>query len=210
MIIGASPMGDGKVFQEFDPKDYFIICADGGYETALKYGITPDYIVGDFDSVKKMPSPKDHNIKVLPAEKDVTDTMYAAQLGLRKGLNSFVLIGCLHGPRHDHTMANFHVMLYIIKKGGTAIMADAESKTFLLGESRLRITGQKNSTLSVFPFGSNSCNVSYKGLKYPLDHWDLSMGDTLMGVSNEITDSYAEIVVHAGYAMVILFNKRIP
>ena len=55
MIIGASPILDSRVFQEFDPKDYFVICADGGYETALKLGLVPDLVVGDFDSAQKRP-----------------------------------------------------------------------------------------------------------------------------------------------------------
>ncbi|MEG1426913.1 MAG: thiamine diphosphokinase [Oscillospiraceae bacterium] len=142
----------------------------------------------------------------MPVEKDVTDTMYAALLGMKMGMKSFLLLGCLHGPRYDHTIANFNVMLHIVQSGGTAVMADENSKAFLLGECRLRLTMQKNAVVSVFPFGTFSCNVSYKGLRYPLSHQDLTMGDTLMGVSNQIVDNYAEIVVHAGYALAIIYN----
>ena len=52
MIIGAAPV-DRRVFKEFDPRHYYVICADAGYETAVKAGVTPDLIVGDFDSAKK-------------------------------------------------------------------------------------------------------------------------------------------------------------
>ncbi|MEG1426912.1 MAG: hypothetical protein RSC76_04410 [Oscillospiraceae bacterium] len=58
MIIGASPITDGKIFEEFNPKEHYVICADGGYETAIQCGVVPDYVVGDFDSVKKCPPHK--------------------------------------------------------------------------------------------------------------------------------------------------------
>lgn len=206
MIIAAGPIESNKIFKEFSPKDYYVICADGGYETALKYGIVPDYIVGDFDSVKVMPSPIEFKVKVLPTDKDVTDTMYAVLLGLKLGYKDFVLIACSGGERIDHTMANYNVMLYLARKNAFAIMADEKSKTFILSGSRLRISEQKGSLVSVFPFGSNMCNVSYWGLKYPLEKSDLMTGDTLMGVSNEVISGEAEIIVHSGYAMVILYN----
>ena len=73
-----------------------MICADAGYETAVKYGITPDLIVGDFDSVKTLPQ-KSAKVLTLPVEKDVTDTMFAVMKGLTMGFRSFVLLGCLGG-----------------------------------------------------------------------------------------------------------------
>ena len=30
MIIGAAPLVSGAVFEEFDPKEHYVICADAG------------------------------------------------------------------------------------------------------------------------------------------------------------------------------------
>lgn len=38
MIIGAAPLASGAVFEEFDPKEHYVICADAGYDTAVQYG----------------------------------------------------------------------------------------------------------------------------------------------------------------------------
>ena len=81
MIIGASPLDGRKVFKEFDPRHYYVICADAGYETAMKAGIKPDLVVGDFDSAKE-PPPKEIKCVSLPVDKDVTDTMFAVMKGL--------------------------------------------------------------------------------------------------------------------------------
>ncbi len=207
MIIGASPYVRKSVFDELNLEEYFIICADAGLETAQKFGVTPHLVVGDFDSLNSIPNSKDFGVKVLPKEKDITDSMYAAMYGLAQGFRQFILVGCFGGKRADHTIANYNVMLYLSRKGANSIMLDNVSKTFLLSDSRLRISDQKGCIVSVFPFGTNMCNLSYRGLKYGMSHGDLMMGDTLMGVSNEIIEDSAEIEVHAGYAMIIVYNE---
>ena len=205
MIIGASPILDGRVFQEFDPKDYFVICADGGYETALKLGVVPDLVVGDFDSAQKRP-PASLRTLVLPVEKDVTDTMFAALKGLAKGLRDFVLLGCLGGPRFDHSLASIETLLYLRDHGAWGFLADERTKVFLLREEKLRITKLKGATVSVFPYGCPTCTVTYTGLQYPLTRGSLTVGGLLMGVSNSIVSDDAEIKVHSGTALVAVYQ----
>lgn len=41
MIIGAAPLVSGAVFEEFDPKEHYVICVDAGYDTAVQYGRSP-------------------------------------------------------------------------------------------------------------------------------------------------------------------------
>ncbi len=205
MIIGASPIENDAIFQEFPPSKYYVICADGGYETAQKYKITPDLIVGDFDSVTTPPQ-KGRKVVPLPVEKDVTDTMFSVMKGLVKGYRSFVLVGCLGGPRFDHSLANLEVLQFLRTHGATGVIADEHTKVFLISDSRLRLTEMKGATVSVFPFGEQSCNVSYQGLFYPLNHDTLTTGGTLMGVSNSVVEDVAEIRVHAGTALVVVYT----
>ena len=47
-----------------------VICADGGLTVAKTLGITPDILIGDFDSTKL---PQCDNIIRLPMEKKVAD-----------------------------------------------------------------------------------------------------------------------------------------
>ena len=206
MIIGAAPIESEAVFQEFPPEKYYVICADAGYETAVKYGITPDLIVGDFDSAKTLPQ-KSRKVLSLPVEKDVTDTMYAVMKGFAKGLRGFVLLGCLGGPRFDHSLANLEVLQYIRQHSGHAVIADEHTKLFLISDSRLRLTQMKGATVSVFPYGCASCNLSYQGMFYPLSQETLATGGTLMGVSNSIVEDTAEIRVHSGTALIAVYQE---
>ena len=205
MIIGASPLASAAVFEEFPPENYYVICADAGYETAAQYGITPDLIVGDFDSAKEAP-PKSKKVMKLPVEKDVTDTMFAVMKGFSKGFHKFVLVGCLGGPRFDHSLANLEVLQFILAHNGWGMIASEHTKVFLVSESCLRITQMKGATVSVFPFNGASCNVTYTGLLYPLTRETLHCGGVLMGVSNRIVEDTAEIRVHAGTALVVVYQ----
>lgn len=206
MIIGAAPIRGGGVFKEFDPQAHYVICADAGFETAQKHGVKPDLIVGDFDSAKA-PPPADVKRMKLPVEKDVTDTMFAAMKGLSKGCRDFVLLGCLGGARFDHTLANLEVLRFLRDHGGRGFLADDHTKVFLLYDEKLTITGMKGATVSVFPYGCMSCNVSYTGLQYPLAREDLTVGGLVMGVSNSIVDNRAVIRVHMGTALVVVYTQ---
>ena len=208
MIIGAAPVRDSAVFDEFDPNEYFIICADGGYDTAVKYNIVPNCIIGDFDSTKYDMEESNSVIK-LPTEKDATDTMYAAYVGLKLGYKDFVLIGCLGGERYDHTFANYNVLYYLSNNSANAIMADSISKVFMLKGRKLTLSDMKDYTVSVFPFGNSNCTVTYEGLKYPMNADSLITGDILSGISNVIIDNTASIKVSAGTAMVIVLKPNI-
>lgn len=71
--------------------DDLVIAADAGYETCRTAGITPDVILGDFDS---MDAPEGGpGVIRLPVEKDDTDTMAAVKLGLERGCKEFYIYG---------------------------------------------------------------------------------------------------------------------
>lgn len=66
----------------------FVIAADAGYQTCLRVGVTPDLLLGDFDS---MEIPADFsNIRRSPVEKDDTDTMLAIKTGPCRGLRGIL------------------------------------------------------------------------------------------------------------------------
>ena len=67
--------------------DDFIIAADGGWLACRKTGITPDLLLGDFDSLSTQPDFP--NILRVPVEKDDTDTMLALQNGPERGETEF-------------------------------------------------------------------------------------------------------------------------
>ena len=207
MIIGAAPMTSGKIFEEFDPAEHYVICADGGYDNAVRCGIQPDLIIGDFDSAMTE-LPEDVRVLRLPVQKDETDTMAAVMVGFKLGCTSFVLMGCLGGARFDHSIANINVLLYIANRGGSGVICEEDTKIFVLRGGRVVFTELEGATVSVFPFDGNSCNLTYEGLEYPLYQQNLNAGASLMGVSNSIVKDRAEIRVNFGCALIILYTPE--
>ena len=80
-----------------------VIAADSGYDTALRLGIRPDVIVGDFDSTSLRAELIGKGYNPCPADKDETD----AELAIMHS-SEYDLIGGGEG-RIDHTLSLFTV-----------------------------------------------------------------------------------------------------
>ena len=52
ILAGGSIHNDDIIRQYIRPDD-FIICADSGYDHAVRMGISPQIVVGDLDSVEE-------------------------------------------------------------------------------------------------------------------------------------------------------------
>lgn len=207
ILLGSAPVEDGAVFDAFDAKNAYRICADGGLDTARKYGILPDLLIGDFDSVQGELPEGIETIRLKP-EKDDTDLLAAAREGLRRGCREFILLGALGGERFEHSYANLCVLQFLAREGCRAVMAEKGTRVFLLqaGETQplLQMCG---AMFSAFPFGCPSCTVSYTGMQYPLKEYPLR-SDFPLGVSNRIVTETASVTVHTGEMLGVLYQPR--
>lgn len=175
-----------------------VIAADRGLEYALAAGITPDIAAGDFDSAAILP-PEGMECVRVPAEKDVTDAWLAAEIAIERGCTELRFF-CALGGRADHSAANLQMLYSLRLRGINAAIYGENERVFFLHEQTAQIE-RFGGYASVFAFGGNAV-VSETGVKYPLDHKELSPAFPL-GVSNEICEPYAQITVHSGTAMVM-------
>ncbi len=178
-----------------------IIAADGGYLHAQRFGLTPDLIVGDFDS--SPPPPGEGEVETFPVEKDDTDCMLAAREGVSRGCREFVILGGT-GGRLDHTLANIQTLAWLWEQGARGVLLDREHDIRVLGEGRWEFPPH-DGYLSVFALG-NRAVVSEEGMHYPLDHHPLTCTFPL-GVSNQITGDKGVLTVHSGLAVCIVYYK---
>ena len=124
-IMGAMPTECTFVPRPGD----LVIAADGGLATLESLGIAPDVILGDFDSLGRIPDGE--GVILHPVEKDDTDTMLAVKYALEKGYKD-IWICCALGGRLDHLMANIQSGAYIANAGGRAhITGENEIVTFM-------------------------------------------------------------------------------
>lgn len=178
-----------------------VIAADGGY--AQLGGIRADLVVGDFDSLGYVP--QNESVVRHPAEKDDTDTMLAARIGLERGYRAFILLGGV-GGRLDHTLANIQTLAFLRENDAHAALIGQEETITLLQNESLRFRAGLSGIVSVFAFGERATGVYERGLAYALN--DATLTDTNpLGVSNAFTGEAAEVSVREGRLVVLYAGK---
>ncbi|MCB6993633.1 thiamine diphosphokinase [bacterium 210820-DFI.6.37] len=178
-----------------------ILCADGGYNYAQAAEITPDYLIGDFDSLKG-PLPSGMEILTYPAEKDDTDTGLCIQAALDMGCRDILILGGL-GGRFDHSMANIQIMAGHVKEVDRIAIKDKKNYCTILCNGQLKLTKKSGQHVSILSLSDTSSGVSVSGLKYPLSDYTLT-GTFPLGVSNEYEEDTALIRVKNGTLLIIL------
>ncbi|MBO7305000.1 MAG: thiamine diphosphokinase [Clostridia bacterium] len=193
-------VGAGELYGSFDPdKDDLVIAADGGYDALVRLGIRCDLLIGDMDSVSKIPD----GIEIIryKKEKDETDLHLAYLEGARRGFHTFCIYGAV-GGRSDHTLAAYSLLLFIAERGDRATLYGRGDVAFVIKNNATRVSGKAGKRVSVFAIGGNAVGVDIKGLYYTLQDATLTPSFPL-GVSNEFTSSEAQISVRDGALLVI-------
>lgn len=206
VIFGSGPVEEwGRIRAQLG-KPELVLCADGGVRHALALGLTPNLVLGDFDSagpaVLAEIAARGIPVHKVPTEKDETDTELAIQEALKLGATSITLVG-VTGGRLDHTIANLLLLPAIPSKVEVRIL-DASAVLWLLRPGgRISLPAQPGAHLSLLPLSPDVRGVVAEGVRWPLDGATLRWGATL-GVSNRITADEAFIAIREGHLLVIL------
>lgn len=201
VIFGAGAYTAPKLKRD---KNTLVIAADGGYAEAKTAGFDPDIIIGDFDS-GAAPTDTEAFVVKLNRDKDDTDMLAAVKTGLRRGCDIFVIYGGT-GGRLDHTVANFGTLAYLNAFGAQGYLVDEHSVATVITDGKFIPPKTAVGTVSVFAYGGNATGVTLKGLKFPLDNYELTP-EFPIGVSNETIDGKrAEITVKHG-TLLIFFPR---
>lgn len=199
-IFGAGDVPDKIII----PDKAFIIAADGGLSHLNTLGLTPDIVLGDFDSYSNVISYE--NIIKYPKEKDYTDMFLAVKYGFDHNFRDFYIYGGLGGKRFDHSVANLQMLEHFSKKGCkinlygknqvvTAISADSSPASIAFDASC-------QGYISLFASGGKVTGLTIKGLKYELENSKL-LTDFPLCVSNEFCGKDAAISIHTGTLIII-------
>ena len=182
--------------------DDFILAADGGLIHLEQLRITPNEILGDFDSLGYYPE----GANVFPVEKDDTDAMLAVKRGLSLGFREFILYGSLDGPRLDHTVANFQTLSWLCEQGAWGYLVGRDYLVTVVKNGGIRFPAGCEGTVSVFCQGPDAAGVTLRGLYYPLENGNLTAAFPL-GVSNHFTGEEATISVEKG-SLLVLWDRK--
>ncbi len=197
-IVGAGEFHDPH--SELCPcEGDLVIAADGGYEALTSHGVGCDLLIGDLDSIGKLP--EGIELQRHKVEKDETDMHLCYLEGARRGFDTFYLFGGV-GARPDHTLANYALLLYMAERGHNGLLFDSGTVATVIKNGVIRLSGDARDTVSVFAFGGEARGVDISGLKYEA-HGVTLTPDFPLGVSNSFVGDAASISVEDGALLVI-------
>lgn len=184
-----------------------VIAADRGIDFCREAGMTPDLILGDFDSADSAALRyfTDHvpgRIRRYPAKKDETDTEIALAEAIRAGSGDIAILGAT-GTRLDHVLGNIQILRRALIAGVSCCLVDAHNRIRLLrGDFALRKEEQFGTYVSLIPFTETVRIRALRGFVYNVENYELRSG-IAVGVSNEIAEDTAKICVDEGILVLI-------
>ena len=191
-------------------KGAFTIAVDAGYRFFKRADIVPDLLVGDFDSLKRVPTDLTEKTEVIeaPTRKDQTDAEIALVYALDREFEEIDIVQPSHGES-DHFIANIMLLQLITRleterpRPRVRIVSPAD-EIFLLHDDDLTISKAKGDRLSVIPLSDN-VRLSCTGTDYDVQNVPLKVGQT-RGLRNRIMKSRANFRIKGKALIVHQFN----
>ncbi|NLW11289.1 MAG: thiamine diphosphokinase, partial [Clostridiaceae bacterium] len=192
------------------------------------FGILPDLLTGDLDSIRgedrSWIEQSQVPVNQYSPEKDFTDSELAVESafklletdlcekGLHRPANRAITICLLAatGDRPDHVLGNQLMAGRLARSQYDVMLSDGRNWFYLMEgpASRTYDTSAypEDFTVSVVSLSEQVRGITYRGLKYPLDNYNLNFGSQ-RGISNSLeydSASQFEIRIVSGTLMVII------
>lgn len=186
--------------------DYYTICADSGFDNAIKLDLTPNVVLGDFDSISDEGIFQVDNMEIkkikFPSEKDMTDTELAINYAIDIGFNEIMIIGAL-GSRFDHSLSNiFNLFKY---RNYNIKLVNTNNEITLINKS---LELEKDDFFySIIPLTIEGIKVNLTGFYYDSKELLIEMGSSI-GISNQIKNRKAKIELLDGIGILIKAKDR--
>ena len=183
-----------------------VVAADGGARFLVDHGLTPDLVVGDFDSLDAAlaESLAAAGVELVrhPVRKDLTDGELAVEEARRRGAGELVLAGALGAL--DHTLGHLAILRRLATAGVPArLVAPQLTVRVLVAPAVAGLDAPAGTRVSLVPLGDDA-TVTLSGLTYPLAAGTLPAAACL-GLGNAVADGgAARIEVHQGVVAVVV------
>ncbi len=201
-IILANGKPPHKSVITFFKKNGFdtLICADGGGNSALRMSLTPDFIIGDLDSIsiEAIKKFKKTSEIIQYKRQDDTDVEKCLKYAIKNKFDEALLIG-VTGDRLDHTICNLGIVLKFFSKINLSLLAENSYLKLYTGDVRLKT--QKGEIISLYGFDKKT-KITSTGLEYPLKNISLPFGEK-ESTSNVSTSNSIQLKIKNGIIFVI-------
>jgi thiamine pyrophosphokinase len=179
-----------------------VVAADGGANCARRYGIRPDLIIGDLDSIHAATCRYFSTVAIVHVTRqDNTDMEKALDHLEAQGFRHVRIIGAT-GGRIDHTFGNLNVVWKYEPRVHIEFVGDGWRA--LPVRSGEKLYAKRKAGVSLIPFGP--CRgITLTGLHYPLRNASMTIGD--IAVSNFVEKSPFTVRVKKGKLIVFILSE---
>lgn len=204
LVIANGEPPKKQLLQSLARESGVVICADGGANTALKFGILPDVIVGDLDSIHAEALVKFHKVPTYEDRDDEsTDLEKAIAWALRQKYDHIDVIGA-SGRRIDHSVGNLGVLPKFYPDAVIRFLDDLGELVYV-GRG-ITFDAKRSDVISLIPL-SRCEGITTEGLKYALDDEALELG-VREGTSNVVESTPVTIKVQKGHLLLYKLFAR--
>lgn len=185
-----------------------VVAADSGAALAARLGLTPDILLGDFDSIepelRARYERQSVEVRVFQHDtKQETDTELAVLAALEWRPRQIYIFGAI-GGRLDHALANVMLLTHPALHATDARLIEENQELYLARAGRENlVSGNIGDTVTIVPVSGDAAGVRNAGFEYPLAGETLPMGYA-RGVSNVLTAREARIWLDKGELLVIV------
>ncbi len=152
-----------KALREADVR----ICCDSAAEALVAFGLEPDRIVGDLDSLSPTLVERYSDRITRIAEQDDNDQTKAFHLALTLEPDCITILGAT-GKREDHTLGNVSLLLDYAREASCPVEMLTDYGRFTAIFDTATLPADPGQQVSIFTF-DNSLKITSAGLKYPTD-----------------------------------------
>lgn len=171
-----------------------LVCADGGANIALEFGLDPVAILGDLDSASPQALARWPDRVHQISEQDSTDFEKCL---IHVDAPFYLALG-FTGKRLDHTLA---AMNALIAHSHRRIILIAEEEVIFRAPPKFALDLAAGARVSLFPMGPSRGRST--GLKWPIDGLDMTPAARI-GTSNEAT---GRVTLNIEGEMLVMLEK---
>ncbi|AGW86359.1 Thiamine Pyrophosphokinase [Blattabacterium sp. (Nauphoeta cinerea)] len=182
-----------------------IFAVDGAFYYLNTFGVSVDYIIGDFDSLLKK------DILNIPLKTRILKTYDQRYTDFDKALNIVYDKGFLNinvwganGVEQDHFLGNLSTALKY--KDKLSIIFHDKYHSYFFSDKKTYFYQKKNKKVSLFPFPKVEGLYTY-GLRYSIKKGLLKIGKNI-GIRNEAYNYNQKIEIHYKNGELLIFIER--
>ena len=177
-----------------------IVCCDGAVQKLLDFGIEPDFIVGDLDSISDKNKIKFVDILIHDPDDNTNDLTKAVKFCISNGAESLEILGAT-GHREDHTLGNISLLTnYMNMLSSVKMLTDYGVFTPI--SQTTTFESFPNQAVSIFSITPETL-ITSKNLAYPLKN--RTFHSWWEGTLNRSLDKQFTIEIDSG--KVIVFQE---